>query len=92
MKIDVTQAMIDAALAECAADSGNGNRSLICPVARGMEAATGRVYEVGHYEAYDAITSRIVSLPDNAVQSIKDFDAGKTVEPFSFEVDIPVQG
>jgi hypothetical protein len=95
MRIDVTQADID---------KGTRAEPTRCPVAWAVRRATGQIYSVG----CDVILPLPFDdnegnpwpvgwvMPREASDWVRNFDmgplTGKKVEPFSFEIDLPVVG
>lgn len=55
-----------------------------CPIALALARCTGLVVSVESDWVYF-----MPDLPQTAVEFIKTFDAGKPVQPFSFELDVP---
>jgi hypothetical protein len=63
-----------------------------CPIARAMFRATGERYIVdGMGARVIGDRSRRVSLPDVAIQFIREFDSGNFPKPFEFEVEVDRQ-
>jgi hypothetical protein len=63
-----------------------------CPIARAMFRATGEKYSVDGASAFVVgERHRRVSLPDSAIQFIRDFDLGNFPKPFEFEVEVDRQ-
>lgn len=63
-----------------------------CPIALALTEATGRQgWEVGDSQAWlwAPMVLRHYPLPDVATRFVHDFDAGRPVRPFSFEVEGP---
>lgn len=83
MIIDVTQTDID---------SGTRRSIASCPLARALTRAFGR--PVG---AEDVVIDfnkgwRIASLPKRAIAFRNNFDAGRPVMPFEFEIEVEAHG
>jgi hypothetical protein len=78
-------------------DIAHGRRGLCreCPAALAMERAGIVEPRVRNTELWlrTAHEHRLVKvrLPESAAKFIDDFDANRTVEPFSFQIDIPDQ-
>jgi hypothetical protein len=71
-------------------DIANGvrGRCSTCPVALAVRRVPGlEKWEVGGMSAFYGASS--FPLPCAASRFIMDFDGGRPVEPFSFEVDVP---
>ena len=83
MRIEVTQDLID---------KGEAKDCSSCPVALAILVATGaqavEVYATGGFLATRRRGTEFV-MPVEARQFIVDFDAGKRVAPFSFDLDLP---
>lgn len=77
MRIDVTQYDID-----------NGIRcdSKLCPVAIALRRTTGRICEAGASLLW--IGNYGCDQPDDVKNFINNFDGGRAVEPFSFELEM----
>ena len=85
MRIEVTQDDIDA---------GRPNNNLSCPLALAISRAadkpasvgqcSGRTFQAGNVHA----TDRRFWLPAMATLFVREFDAGKQVSPFDFELDL----
>jgi hypothetical protein len=63
-----------------------------CPIGRAMFRATGEKYIV--CETVASVIGerhRRVSLPDVAIQFIREFDSGNFPKPFEFEVEVDRQ-
>ncbi len=81
--IEVTQADIDAGVRE---DCG------LCPVARAVSRSTKQdvsVYDVCLTLWDRGTRSTQIGLPADVRQFVKMFDAGESVRPFSFTIDLP---
>lgn len=86
MKVDVTQEDID---------RGMPKRCSFCPVAKAIQRATGNKYfyvAVSGSELCDSVRAvtrtdyiDAIDLPPEVLVFLTRFDAGKPVEPFSFE-------
>ncbi len=86
MTIHVTQAHIDA---------GKRGYCTRCPIALALQAATGVIWRVTICRIIGPNTNllrrEIIETPESVAAFISRFDVEWTVQPFSFEVDIPVE-
>ncbi len=86
MTIHVTQAHIDAGIrSECR----------LCPIALALQAAISRDVQVmsGSFLVFGGggYVASLHALPEEVSVFIINFDEGSPVQPFSFEVNIPVE-
>ena len=62
-----------------------------CPIARAIRRATGKLgFAVFPYRVCNAQLRTIARLPFEATVFISAYDLEMTVEPFSFDIDLPV--
>lgn len=80
IEINVTEADIKDGKRKCAE---------LCPVARALEAATGRQWEVTERSAVCWGNWAKVKLPLKVWNFVKEFDDGYPVRPFNFYVEVP---
>ena len=59
--------------------------TLACPVALALKERGVSGAKVGYYTI--RLSNRIIALPDKAQAFIENFDEGKKVKPFSFEIN-----
>lgn len=80
MKIVVTQNDIE---------RGTRYRACACPVALAIKRRTSRECEVaGRYMIFRSDINTKYDLPTPVRKFVVDFDTGKPVKPFSFELDL----
>lgn len=87
MRVDVTQDDID---------RGRPRVACACPIAKAVERCCGYEYVlVGHrdvrgYRPGDVrrIVIPATPLPSEAAAFVRDFDAGRSVSPFSFDLEV----
>jgi len=74
-----------------AEDIANGTRASCanCPVARAVHRALGSPANVGLFEIWANDPFRQVKTTRAVRKFICDFDDGKPVAPFSFDIDVP---
>ena len=85
MVIEVTQGHIDAALEE-----GMRDICIDCPVARAIQEATGfEDFAVGNSMAFRDDKPGEVELPEAVQDFISRFDGDRSVEPISFDLEVP---
>lgn len=68
-------------------DNGQRNRCRYCPIALALSRTTGKTWEVGYSNCSLMGHYNHLHLPDNATAFINLFDGGRTVRPFSFELE-----
>lgn len=61
-----------------------------CPIARAIRDQVPSEEEVYVFPAGVSVAGGTTMLPDEALRFVQDFDAGLSVEPFSFALDIPI--
>lgn len=71
-------------------DMGNKNNCYSCPIALALKPLFPTFAEVGTTVAWfiEQNEYRKVALPEEVRSFISDFDAGKPVKPFSFELEV----
>jgi hypothetical protein len=64
---------------------------LACPVVRALRRATGQRWTACHqvFQLYRVGAERKVPAPEQATRFMRDYDGGKEVEPFAFDLDVP---
>jgi hypothetical protein len=64
-----------------------------CPVALALNRKLGPSHSVGAGDIYRVVTAgrdrHLAPIPPTAATFIDDFDAGRPVAPFTFELEIP---
>lgn len=64
-------------------------RSTKCPIALALRELFGQHVSVGPEHCTISSRSISASLPKEAIKFLEDFDDGKPVQPFSFELELP---
>jgi hypothetical protein len=67
---------------------GRRDDALACPVALALDRATGEPWGVDPKIMIEATYGRMAGTPPEVASFVCDFDAGREVAPFSFDLEV----